>query len=156
VNLFAIPLLAGWWNTCCYTFLAPCAKLWKAAGFVMSVCPSAHPYGTTLFPLDRFSWKFVCEYFWTIFWRNSSFFKISQEWQVLYVKTNIHFWWYLTYFFIEWEMFQTKVVDKIKTHFVFNNCFLNSCHLWDNVEKYYRARQATDDNTAHVHCMLDD
>jgi hypothetical protein len=52
-------------------------------------------------------------------------------------------------------MFQTTVVDKIKTHFVFNNCFWNSCHLWDNVEKY-RARQAGDDNTAHVHCMLDD
>ena len=30
-----------------------------------------------------------------------------------------------------------------------------SCSLWDNVEKYCRARQATDDNTAHAHCMLD-
>jgi len=24
----------------------------------------------------------------------------------------------------------------------------------DNVEKYCRARQATDDNMAHAHCML--
>jgi len=25
-----------------------------------------------------------------------------------------------------------------------------------NVGKYYWAKQATDDNTAHAHCMLDD
>jgi hypothetical protein len=25
----------------------------------------------------------------------------------------------------------------------------------DSIEKYCRARQATDDNMAHVHCMLD-
>ena len=31
----------------------------------------------------------------------------------------------------------------------------NSCRLWDNVEKYNTARQATDDNTAHAHYMLD-
>jgi hypothetical protein len=29
---------------------------------------------------------------------------------------------------------------------MFNNFFRKSCHLWDNVEKYGRARQATDDN----------
>ena len=33
--------------------------------------------------------------------------------------------------------------------------FQKLCHLWDNVEKYFRVGQATDDNTAHVHCMLD-
>jgi len=32
-------------------------------------------------------------------------------------------------------MFQTKVVEKIKTHFQFNNFFRKSCRLWDNVEK---------------------
>ena len=30
-----------------------------------------------------------------------------------------------------------------------------SWSLWDNVNKYGRAGQATDDNTAHAHCMLD-
>jgi len=33
--------------------------------------------------------------------------------------------------------------------------FLKSCRLWDNVEKYCRAGQATDGNMAHAHCMLD-
>ena len=28
--------------------------------------------------------------------------------------------------------------------------FRKSCSLWDNVEKYYRARQVTDDNIAHA------
>jgi len=34
-------------------------------------------------------------------------------------------------------MFQTKVVEETKTHFVFNNFIFprKSCRLWDNVEK---------------------
>jgi len=45
------------------------------------------------------------------------------------------------------------------THFVFNNFFFfflkKIVPLSDNVEKYYRAGQATDDNMAHAHCLLD-
>jgi len=52
-------------------------------------------------------------------------------------------------------MFQTKVAEKIKIHFTFNFFFRNSCRLWDNVEKFCRAGQATYDNMAHAHCMLD-
>ena len=32
------------------------------------------------------------------------------------MKTNIQLWLYLDEFFLDWEMFQTKVVEKIKTH----------------------------------------
>ena len=32
------------------------------------------------------------------------------------MKTNVHFSSYLAQFFLEWEMFQTKVAEKIKTH----------------------------------------
>jgi len=54
-------------------------------------------------------------------------------------------------------MFKTEFVAKIKTHFVFSNFFFfKSCRLWDNVEKCYRAGQATGDSMAHAHCMLDD
>jgi len=52
-------------------------------------------------------------------------------------------------------MFQTKFVNKIETHFMFNNCFPLPCCLWDYVEKYCRLGYATDDNTAHANCMLD-
>ena len=45
------------------------------------------------------------------------------------------------------EMFQTRVVEKIKTHVLCSvNFFLKLGHLWDNVEKYGRTRYATDDN----------
>jgi hypothetical protein len=30
--------------------------------------------------------------------------------------TCVHLWQYLAEFFLEWEMFRTKVVDNIKTH----------------------------------------
>jgi hypothetical protein len=44
-------------------------------------------------------------------------------------------------------MFQTNVVDKIKTHILCSITFpRKSCRLWDNVEKYGTARQTTDDN----------
>jgi len=41
-------------------------------------------------------------------------------------------------------MFQTTVVEKIKTHILL--FFFKSCSLWDNLWKYGRAGQATDDN----------
>jgi hypothetical protein len=40
-----------------------------------------------------------------------------------------------------------KVVEKIKTHILCSIKFFRKYYgLWDNVEKYGRARQATDDN----------
>jgi len=47
-------------------------------------------------------------------------------------------------------MFQTKVVEKIETHFLFSNFFSPE----NLVEKYCMAEQATDDNIAHAKCML--
>ena len=32
------------------------------------------------------------------------------------MKTNTHFWSYLAQFFLDCEMFQTEILDKIKTH----------------------------------------
>jgi len=53
-------------------------------------------------------------------------------------------------------MFQTKVVEKIKTHILFSVTFFRkSCRLWDNVEKCCRAGQDRDDNMAHAHCLPD-
>ena len=53
-------------------------------------------------------------------------------------------------------MFQTKVVEKIGTHILYSVTFSKkSSRLWNNVVKYGRARQATEDNTAHAHYVLD-
>ena len=37
-------------------------------------------------------------------------------------------------YFLESEMFQTKVAEKIKTHFIFNSLFRKSCRLSDVVK----------------------
>ena len=47
------------------------------------------------------------------------------------MKTNIHFWSYLTHFSLEWEMFQTKVVEKIKTHIMCSVTFLKNRAIYD-------------------------
>jgi hypothetical protein len=67
-------------------------------------------------PLDGFSWNFVFAYFSKICRENSSFIEVWQEYRVLYMKNKKYLWSYLAQFFLEWEMFQTKVVEKIKTH----------------------------------------
>jgi hypothetical protein len=44
-------------------------------------------------------------------------------------------------------MFETKVVEKIKTHILCSTTFSRIWyHLCDNVEKYGTAKQATDGN----------
>jgi len=67
---------------------------------------------------------------------NSSFIKIWEEKWVLCVKTNIHVWSYRAQLFVEWETSQTKVVEKIKTHFMFSNLLFESravCEImWKN------------------------
>jgi hypothetical protein len=73
------------------------------------------------------------------------------------MKANMHLWSYLDQFFSEWEMFQTKGVEKIKTHISCSTPFFfrKLCRLWDKKEKFCRAGQVTDCNKAHAHCMLD-
>jgi hypothetical protein len=39
------------------------------------------------------------------------------------MKTFSHLWKYLAEFFLEWEMFQMRVVEKISFNFMFSNIF---------------------------------
>jgi len=82
----------------------------------MSVCQSFHPNGTTRFTLKGFSWNFKFEYSSKICRENSSFIKTRQQYGDINIKTNILFWSYLAQFLLEWNMFDTQAVDKIKTH----------------------------------------
>jgi hypothetical protein len=53
-------------------------------------------------------------------------------------------------------MFQTKVVEKIKTHNLFSVIFLEDRAVCKKIWKNYsRAGQVTDDNMAQALCMLD-
>ena len=48
-------------------------------------------------------------------------------------------------------MLRTKVVEKIRIYILCSTTFsIKSCHLWDNLEKYGRTRQATDDNAIRL------
>ena len=56
-------------------------------------------------------------------------------------------------------MFQTKAVGKIKKKHILcsETCFFfrKSCRLLHNVENYFRAGQAIDDNLTLANCTLD-
>ena len=53
------------------------------------------------------------------------------------------------------KKFFIKVVKKSQKRFMFNKLFLrNSCRLWDIVETFCWAEQATDENMAYAHCIL--
>jgi hypothetical protein len=71
------------------------------------------------------------------------------------MKTNIYFSSYLAQFFLEWEMFQTRAVEKIKIQILSSvTFFLKSCRLWENLEKFNTDR-GPHDHMAHALCMLD-
>ena len=67
---------------------------------------------------------------------NSSFIKILQEWRVTYFTWR-PMYIFVAELFLEWEMFQTKVVEKIKTHILCSVTFIRkSCVceiMWKNM-----------------------
>ena len=72
------------------------------------------------------------------------------------MNTNTHFVSHPVQFFLEWEMFHTKVVERIKTHFMFNNFSIYNRAVYEIMwGKNCTAGHAKDDNMAHAHCMLD-
>ena len=69
------------------------------------------------------------------------------------MKTFWHFWRYLAKF-LDWEIFQTKVIEKIKTHILYSTTFFRKLHrLWDNVEKFNGDGGTTNDVTIRRICV---
>jgi hypothetical protein len=61
---------------------------------------------------------------------------------VLYIYDNMS-----AEFFLEWQIFGTKFVEKIRTHILCSiTSVLKSCHLWDNVQNYGTAREIKGDS----------
>jgi len=72
------------------------------------------------------------------------------------MKTDTHFWSHLAQFFLEWESFQTKAVEKIEVHILWSIIFSwKILRLLDNVEKISIAGEATDGNMAQAHLTPD-
>jgi len=59
-------------------------------------------------------WIFMKFEIWVYFENMSRKLKFDRS--RLYVKTNIRYWPYLAQFFLEWILFQTRLVEKITTH----------------------------------------
>ena len=147
------------WNTtslCNVMLLGRFAKLRKVTAlWCLAVRPSISPHETAWLPLDGFSWNLIFEYFFKYVRKSHVLLKSDTNngyftWRPVYIFDQL-----LAQFFLEWEIIQTNIVDKIKTHVLCSVTFWKSCHLWDNVEKYCIADKDTDDNMVHVHCTLD-
>ena len=122
-------------------------KLAESDCQLCDVCPFAW---NNLFPTGRIFIKFGIWWF-----KKNSFeeiqvsLKIWQEMWILHMKNCVQLWKYGTELVLEWHAFQTKWWRKENTHFVFSKfppTPRKCCRLWDNVEKYGRARQVTDDS----------
>jgi hypothetical protein len=73
------------------------------------------------------------------------------------MKTNTHFWSYLAQFFLEREMFQTKVVEKIKTHILCSITFFFETRavyeiMWENIVE--RGRPQLTIWRMHIACWI--
>jgi hypothetical protein len=84
--------------------------------------------------------QILMEFYIRVFFENLSNLKFRCT-----LKINTQVWSYLSHFFLEREILQTKLVKKIKTHILWSIYFFRkSCRLWDNVVKYCRVKPATD------------
>jgi len=127
-------------------FLGLCAEFQKAfIGFILSLCLSIH-----MEQLGSCWTDFHEIWYLSVFWRSVKKIQVSLKSD----KNYGYFTWILWYVYdsiwliASWneKCFQQKLYTKSKTHFIFNKFVKKSCFLWDSVEKYGCAIEATDDN----------
>jgi hypothetical protein len=134
-------------------FLGALANSRRGAIRFMSAGTSVFPHGTQL-PLHGCSWNLIFEYFWKSVDRIQVSLKSGKNNMTLRKDQYTFYHSSLTSSYNE-KKFHTKVVGRIKTHFLSSKTLCRkSRRLWDNMEKYCRAGQTTYENTVHAHCML--
>ena len=122
-------------------FLDASTKLRRATiSFVASVRPSAWNNSATT---GQTFMKFVV---WIFYENLSSKFKFYEN--LTRITSTLHedqhaFFIISRLVLLRMRNFSSKVVGKIKTHFMFNNFHCKLCRFWDNVEKYHAAGQDT-------------
>jgi hypothetical protein len=84
-----------------------------------------------------FSWNFVISIFFENLSRKFKFhYNLTRiTGRLHYMKTCGHLWQYLVQFFLEWEMFCTKVVEKTQTHCTFGTLFPEDRAVYDRMWK---------------------
>jgi hypothetical protein len=124
-----------------------CEK-WLLASSCLSVSPPVHK-NTSAPTTPIFKKNLIFEYF---FKNMSRKFKAHQN--LTRIMGTLHedvcIFMTTSRWILRMRNIADKVVEKIKTLF-----FFKSFRIWDNVEEYRRTGQATDDNMAHAHYMLD-
>ena len=132
-------------NVCLFIYLFLYLFIWGAfAKYVMPLCLSMLSVRPSVRMEQHVSRLTDCYEIWYLRIFRKSVEKIKDL--LKSDKHNGYFTWRLTHsyiaeFVLEWEMFQIKAVEKIKTHFS-----RKSCRWWDNVAKYDGIWQSTDDN----------
>jgi len=133
-----------------FIFLRTFAKLRKATvSFVMSFCPSAR-YNSA--PTRRIFMKFDI---WIFFRKPFEKIKVLLKSDVN--NGTVHEDRCTLVIISRWILLRMRnVSDKSCRENQNTQLFLfwKSCRLWDNLEKYGRAGQATDDSRPHAYCML--
>jgi len=71
--------------------------------------------------------------------------------------TNVDFFIISHSFHLRMRYVSDILLEKIRTHFMFDYAFRKPCRAWENMEKYCRARRTTDDNVIQlIHVILYD
>ena len=107
------------------------AKLWKACQLRHVSFVHMEQLGL---PLDGFSWNLTFD--WAFF---ENLIRITGNLHEMYV----HLWYYVAEFYLEWEIFQIKVVKKSEQSYV--NFFSKIVPFMSEWKKYGRTGQTTDD-----------
>jgi hypothetical protein len=132
-------------------FLGAFAKIRKSSTiFVMSVC--LPPHGATGLPMDGFSWKSIFYYFSKICGENFQLYSyLKRITGTLHEDQYIFLIIYRSNILVM-RMFQTKFVEKIKTHISrLVTLFFSKNRA---VETYSRVGKSTDANMAHAYFTL--
>ena len=146
-------------STLCYAELAFWAhsqkskKKWLLASSYLSVCPFAQNISVPT------GWNFMIFDIWVFFENLSRKFKIHLnragkmgtllEDQYIFIITSCSV-------LLRMRNGSDKSCrENQNTHFMFNNVVSKSCHLWDNVKNYCRAREAIGASMVHLYFMLD-
>ena len=157
-NIARSGLIVIWvslWQAVSYYVLGAFAESRKATvSFVMYVCPSIHP---SIRPSARVEqsgcyWTNLDEIVHLRFFSKICRGKFKFRQNVTRITSTLHEYLSISVIKARWillkrEMLQMKVVEKIKTHILCSVTFSRKLYLlWDNLEKYGGAREATDDN----------
>jgi len=116
-----------------------------------SCCLSVYSQEITHLPLDGLSWDLIYIWYTWKFFENVSR-KGELRWNLTRITGTSHQQQYTFFIISRWFLLRMKNVsdqsfrENQNTHFPLNRFFRKSYRLWDKIEKYCRAGQATDGN----------